>query len=663
MRKYIIIAALALAATAVAQQHWIQVGENPQHNADEINRITFPNEGGVHKIKIEPISGSPVSHDITPGTTAFTYGYTPTEQENEELINSLIENMYSMDGMGRNNVYRNRVDLFFHANTDIERNRSVTASTMINQNNGAGLAAYNITASDNNSGLQEVWTGIYQNIDICNGIIKEVLAMNPAPSNTNRTGALLAEAYTMRAFYYYDLISWWGDVPAFFTPLEMPNYAYPAPVMKRELIYDQILADLLTAQNYLSDANKPASILHPSLEAVQAFRARVALAAAGYALRPISQLSDYASNSTQNEFAFVGRVKLAKYISYLTIAKDETQKVIAKYGTGKLLPSFQNVFLAISRGEEADGNTESLWEMRYRNQFMYGWGLRNNNPSTGTRGYVTGSLWWDYDRNDTRRDVSIAPWEWNSGSITPAKINTLSFAKLRPEWAAGNTDMLPAGNDTYRGRVVVRYADVLLMYAEACLELGENMADATEKFNWVRRRAFGASITVSNAGVDKALTLQNIMDERKLEFVGEQLRKRDLIRWGKLKEAMDAEANKCIDLQNAYNGTPSNLSNINYSDVPKQVWCRMSSTKTDPVTGTPVIEFYGMNRGETEDKSGDASWTSTPMWSSSSLAGGTAFYEKCFYSSSVNPDLRSLLPISIMVIASSNGMLSNVYGY
>ncbi len=572
------------------------------------------------------------------------------------------------DNMGKDRSYRNRADYYYHANTDIERNKSVTFNQSINASNGAGVAMYYTSESDAASGFEEVWNYTYQNIESCNQII-EYVPLFGDPVKNKPLGALYAEALALRSYFYYNLIAWWGDVPARWTTGD--DTYQPS---KREDIYDHILADLLEAESYVTDG-QITSVLHPTLAGIQAFRARVALAAAGYAQRPISQINEYEIRpgaNSQNSYAFVGRVKEEKRNSYYQIAKDECTSIISRgSGAGQLMSSFQDVFLAISRGEENPANTESLWEMRYRNQFVKGWGLRHDvdtyTPSraTGDRGWVVGSLWWDYDKNDIRRDVSLAPWYWKTGAITAHKMNEISFAKLRPEWASGNTDMIPdAQGDTYRGKVIIRYADVLLMHAEACLALGQ-VAEGQPSFNKVRDRAFGGSAPY------KELTWDNLMDERKFEFVGEQIRKNDLIRWGKLKEFMDKESQKCIDLQNAHNNNPSQYG-YDYSDVPKKVWSRMSPTKNDPVINQPVIELYGMNKGEIlpEGDTPGNDWTSVSMWSETSLAGAgdpAKYYEKCFYRNNggtvVDPDLRNLLPISSNVVSASGRLLKNQYGY
>ena len=95
-------------------------------------------------------------------------------------------------------------------------------------------------------------------------------------------------------------------------------------------------------------------------------------------------------------------------------------------------------------------------------------------------------------------------------------------------------------NNTSCNFPIVRYADVLLMAAEAAL-MANGSADATavEYYNQVRRRAYGYPPNSPVPGVDvTTFTMQDIMDERSRELCFEGIRRQDLIRWGKMTQAM-----------------------------------------------------------------------------------------------------------------------------
>ena len=94
--------------------------------------------------------------------------------------------------------------------------------------------------------------------------------------------------------------------------------------------------------------------------------------------------------------------------------------------------------------------------------------------------------------------------------------------------------------------VILRYADVLLMYAEALIELNENLDLAREAINQVRSRAY--STTAEDVGAYPAVTENTQQElrtrlrrERRVELMLEGLRYQDLIRWRIAKKALDKQ--------------------------------------------------------------------------------------------------------------------------
>lgn len=116
--------------------------------------------------------------------------------------------------------------------------------------------------------------------------------------------------------------------------------------------------------------------------------------------------------------------------------------------------------------------------------------------------------------------------------------------KWRREYETNIPTVRPQ-NNTSCNFPIVRYADVLLMAAEADLKVnGTPSVLAVEYYNQVRRRAYGLSPTSPAPGVDVAtFTLQDIMDERSRELCFEGVRRIDLIRWGVMATAMQNTLN------------------------------------------------------------------------------------------------------------------------
>jgi len=214
-----------------------------------------------------------------------------------------------------------------------------------------------------------------------------------------------------------------------------------------------------------------------------------------------------------------------------------------------------------------------------------------------------------------------------------------------------------SGTDDGVSPIVLRYADVLLMFAEADLFL--NGTEGAEYFNKVRRRAFNLPVNTASP-IDLPLTLDNIKQERAYEFCGENIRKYDLERWGQLKAGIDKAETNLRALRDATG---------NYATVPASI-CYKWTVDNTITTGERVLVIYGLQRGENDDKTvtdPTGGWTKK-SWTQATT--GTAPNIEMYLSDGFishmyfnNPDKRQLLPIMSQIITTSNGKLTNDYGY
>jgi len=156
-----------------------------------------------------------------------------------------------------------------------------------------------------------------------------------------------------------------------------------------------------------------------------------------------------------------------------------------------------------------------------------------------------------FDSLDTRRDATCAAYgdTLAPDAVTWYKrgqpITNIFDGKYRRDWI---NPPLPPG--TYLNNYstlkwqILRYSDVLLMFAEAENELNGPTAAAYNAINMVRRRGFGKPIntpdaTIDLAGLSKSDFSKALIRERSLELGGEGVRKYDLIRWNLLSTAID----------------------------------------------------------------------------------------------------------------------------
>lgn len=493
------------------------------------------------------------------------------------------------------NSYRGRFLPWYGFNTDIEWYNTYKATDdkyrmagyCVNSNNGQMNTA-------SNGATNNPWALMYSGIERANLAI-EGLREN-ADLNDPSMAYLLGEALTLRAMIYYDLVKAWGDVPARFKSVNS-NTIY-LPKSDRDDIYVQILADLEEAFSYLPYPGVTAQTSRTdriNKAFAQGLYARIALAASGYALRPED---GKVGTGNPGSIRLSSRQELSKETLYPK-ALRYLKEVIAS-GSCSLEPSFKDYWYKQNNMQNmnAGPSSETLYvipfgEGRGRWNFTFAVNSEGAPVSGGvSRGGDAGPtpvMYFNYDGNDTRRDVTCVNYKWNKdGSIEPSGIGKWYFGKYRFEWM----DVQPytGGNDDGIKPVVMRYADILLMAAEIENELN-GPALAAGYLKSVRERACGetaAETYVSGLGTKEAF-FDAIVKERALEFCGEFLRKGDLIRWNLLKAKMDESKARMLELRDIQG---------EFSFLTGTIWYRLADDEIS-------LEIKGLNPGETSAPEGD----------------------------------------------------------
>lgn len=570
---------------------------------------------------------------------------------NVDKASMAIASIY--DVIGENNSYRNRLWIQMGANTDIE----YRIETALKADNMIPLYNTNVTMGEgyNNTDGSNPWSRIYKGIERANLAIAGIRKYGN-PKAGNDMGHLLGEALTLRAFYYNDLTKWWGDVPARFEPVNQSTIYLQKS--DRDVIYNQIIKDLQEASDlmYGPDQKFTTSTKRLSKDAARGLLARVALTAAGYSMRPVgtsdAEIKITATSQRQTEL--------------YTIAREACRAIITD-GNYKLANNFRDIFYDQCQNVETH-HREAIWQLPYnyasRGQMVRYFGLprdadgKYNTIAIGGTYKVVPTFFYDFDSHDTRRDITVVPYKVSKSTATGVTVEQslssgivgFNLGKWRAEWMK----LQITGNDDGVSPIVIRYADVLLMFAEADLFLGGN--EGAEYFNEVRRRAFGVNIQTPSA-YDLPLTLDNIKAERGFEFAGENIRKYDLMRWGMLKSAIDKANENLINLRD-FTGK--------YADVPQVIYYKNDDSQL-AATGERAIVIYGLNRGETEDKTitePNAGWIKKTWVQAVSSTTSKPVLDDVIGKMYVgNPDKKQLLPIMKSILDVSNNVLSNDYGY
>ncbi len=535
------------------------------------------------------------------------------------------------------NSYRGRYIPFYGLNSDLEWYNSSEPIT----DDRALLTAYNPNVGSTQMNTENnAWAKMYEGIERANICIQGLRTFGNVGNNPE-LAQLLGEALTLRAFIYFDLIKAWGDVPARFDRLTSETL-YIAK-SDRDVIFKQIIADLEESADLVpwpkaTPATQTTERVNKAF--VKGLLARVCLHAGGYAQRADGTIR----RSNDPELA-VDKMYLKAKNAALEVIDSKTSTL------GSFVQNFKN----LCQDKVAAGN-ESLYELPFsdgRGRVLYTFGVRHTTVDKytqqaqgGTNGPLP-TLFYDYDKEDIRRDITCVPYEWTNGIQVPRQLKSWCFGKLRYEWM---TRVVTSTNDDGINWQVMRLADVYLMAAEAINELN-GPAEAAPYLKAVRERAFPnnpekVDTYMATVTASKTAFFNAIVDERALEFAGEMLRKSDLIRWNLLsKKLADAKTN----LTALANRTGK------YTGYPDKIYYKTAAD------GESLV-IYGLEKGQTDTEGAALGYTGNKGWFISN-AINTITPEKINSLYLRNPDERQFWPIWQVFIESSNGKLVNDYGY
>jgi len=373
------------------------------------------------------------------------------------------------------------------------------------------------TVTTNNGQLEEIWKAAYEGINRVNYLVQYKDA-NIAGEKIDFTGkdALYGEIYFIRAYNYFMLVRFFGDVVLFTDKkLGVPDFGTLQRSPKAD-VYAQMEVDLKAAISVLPPTNTQPG-----------------------------RVTKYAAQ------ALLGKILL--YEGKFDEAAAMLENVVK--GPFSLVPDFGSIFLI-----SGENGPESVFEIQYSNGSpYYNWGGVTRGQGNlaaqqcGVRGlngsadmpYAVGwstnlptkNLADAYEAGDTRKDATILDIEAYKTAnpqfkityqVAPWKNTGLYNKKYLPMkgQTSGQVELNYANNQR-----IIRYADVLLMAAEAFNRSSTpNDAKAQDYLNQVRKRAFGNSD--HNVTATGTALKQKIWDERRLELGMEGDRLFDLIRTG-----------------------------------------------------------------------------------------------------------------------------------
>ena len=613
----------------------------------------------------------------------------PSELETTDVYNSTyytelrVNKIYG--GLTQDRTYSQDLAIVWNLNSDIELVDGL-GDDATNTTSERGNMNYN--ASPAWSKISGVWDAIYGVIEDANDVVAGVrnsnLLTNGSTSEQQAMKRYLGEALTLRAMCYLDLVRFFGDVPFKTEPSKSDlSNAYLSKTDRDEIL-DQLLVDLEEAVEMLPWADEVGGYTTERITKGYAhgLLAQIAMTRAGYAIREkakegyeTASYSD-ATYPTQRPAADVRTDLYARALKHLS--------AIINNGTHQLNPSFENQWYLINQLQLDKTYHENLFGIpmgrNVTGELGYTVGVRMNGVTT-EYGYgnssgklkLTAPLLYSYDKNDLRRDITIAAFEikQDGKNTIESMLGNAPFGlycakwdcrKMSNEWLQENLKAT-AKHMTGVNPVKMRYSQVLLYYAECLNELagpegsyqGDAGITALQALALVHNRAFSeASIAnnyMNNVPRTKEGFFEALVQENAWEFAGEGYRKWDLIRWNLLVDRINAF--KQTYLNDLQSGKYPDKLYFNYSDA-EQTKIDMNSVTWYSLPSNPddyagSVDGFGKSAvGTGKDKQVD---TNLPTISSGLVGEGVVVKN------------RYLMPIASTTISASNGKLHNSYGY
>lgn len=374
---------------------------------------------------------------------------------------------------------------------------------------------FNFTSSGNSSdALMGIWKESYRGIRSANDVIV-YLGNAKANISSEDYNIIYEETKILRAFYYCQLWKFYGNVPFYYDNFEG---TYAADQKSHDEVYDLVIKDL-------EEAIKIGAL-------------------------PL-----------RNDPKLNGRFNLATaymlYAEMVMYQKDESRyktalgymQEIINSGEFALTPNYADIWK-----ESGEYNAESIYEINYTDDqgarswgWVYGAGGTVYPRLIGPADWKSGDgidTGWGFGpvreetynmfaEGDTRRDATC--YDARKGEYTRRYEDTGFFLNKYMARSENNKDQIADGDLNFNNNLrIYRYAETLLNAAELLVLTNGDQAKAQEYINLVHHRA--------GLKDNKTATLDNILEERHLEFVGEGKRYFDLVRMGKAESVLVPDA-------------------------------------------------------------------------------------------------------------------------
>lgn len=611
----------------------------------------------------------------------------PSEQTHPVVFESVyyaelaVNKLYGE--MTRDQTYSQYIPIIWGTNTDCELIDGL-GNDATNTSNERGNMNYN--ANPGWANIASLWNYMYGIIENANLAIEGVDNSTLAKTEGTDGRAMQrfkAEALTIRAMVYFDLIRFFGDIPMKMESSKPDLSNAYLEKTDRDVIMEHLITDLEAAIEVLPWAYESSNYTTERVTKgyAHALLANIALTRGGWAIREKAKDGYITATENSDPTYPTQRCDDATRKAMYELALAHLSPIITS-NTHDINPSVENHWYLINQSKLDQTYRENIFEipmgLGVSSELGYTIGVRINGASAqyGDKGNSSGKqkmtapFFWSFKPNDLRRDITCAQLQLKetSGVLKEEMLGNTPFAiycgkwdirKMSEEWRSAAK---AAGNNKYMTGINVvrmRYPQVLLMYAEVMNELagpdggytGSAGITARKALETVHARAYDeadksiAKNYIAAIPANKEDFFNAIVNENAWELAGEGFRKFDLIRWNLLSKKIEEFKANYISQLNEY---PDKIY-FNYKDAAKTI-IDMSSVTWFEKPATPANyqdskAYYGAELTAT---------TQTQLLTNlPSISSGLNSTVKNRY----------LMPIASTTISASNGKIQNSYGY
>ena len=404
-----------------------------------------------------------------------------------------------------------------------------------------------------NNLILNVWRNLYRSINRINSGIERIEAMNSEQIDEDLKNKYIGEHKFLRAMLYFSLVSTWENIPLVLEESKADDIGnFEVSQSSAKEVYNQIIEDLLFAESVLDEFQGNG---RATKGAAQALLGKIYLQMTG---PPLNETDKYSLAANKLESVINSGVYdlVPYYPNLFNVDYEQSEEIVFSIGAaGPGLNQGSNLGTLFGpQGQTINGAAAgNNW---FINLELAGpdsgfGGVDDNFFNGGRNNYAFAQ---SYTEDDIRSRNNVAKHNVNQCDCTPedgmfnlSHRNQGNKAGWKP-WKWHNVKPSNWGSDTPLDQPYIRYADVLLMYAEALN--GENIfsqADADVTVNLLRSRArvfpdeVKADSLLPNLIVgSQEFNFNEILSERRKELCLEGWRRNDLIRFGKYFEGINS---------------------------------------------------------------------------------------------------------------------------